>query len=129
MLSAGETAQVLPGRRAGGWRRVGQVIQAEAVGDRLGQVLVDVEQAGHHPRADAGPVALAQLEGERVGDVLLLDRGLAEVELPGLAVVVGEALRPQPPLRARLVGRVAAEPALAGSSRGPPSSAGQEFGS
>ena len=43
---------------------------------------------------------LRQLEHERVDDVRLLDRRLADVELAGLAVVVGEALRADPLLRA-----------------------------
>ena len=43
---------------------------------------------------DVGRLDLAELEDERVGDVALLHRGLAHVELPRLAVVVGEALGP-----------------------------------
>ena len=45
--------------------------------------------------------------------------GLAEEELPGLAVVVGEALRPQPPLRRRPPPRRTTVKPSAGSSRGP----------
>ena len=77
----------------------------------------------------AGLSHLAELEHECVDNVLLLDVGLADEELAGLAVVVGEAFGPQPPLGAGLVALAAgvgAKPA-AGSSRGPGGS--QEFGS
>ena len=40
-----------------------------------------------------GVFDLAQFEGQRGGDVVLLRRGLADEELPRLAVVVGEAFR------------------------------------
>ena len=72
---------------------------------------------------------LAQLEHERVADVALLDRVLAQVELPGLAVVVGEALRAQPPLLAALLGGERLGSRSPGSSRGPPTSGLHEFGS
>ena len=90
-------------RLAGGRQGVGQLGQAEAAGDRPGQVLVYVAERGHHPAADRRLAALAELEGERVDDVLLLDVGLADEELACLAVVVGEAFRPQPPLGPGLV--------------------------
>ena len=47
-----------------------------------------------------GCSALAQLEHEGVNDVVLLDRGLTDEELAGLAVVVGEPVRAHPLLRA-----------------------------
>ena len=81
-------------------RRVRVGGEAETVGDTSGEVLVDVAQVGDHAGADAGLLALAQLEHERVDDVLLLDRCLAHVELASLAEVVGEALRADPLLRA-----------------------------
>ena len=85
-------------RLAGGRGRRGQLAQAETLGDRGGELLVHVSQPGHHPGPDLVPFALAQLEDESVGDVPALDVGLADVELAGLAVVVGEALRSQPAL-------------------------------
>ena len=49
-----------------------------------------------------GGLHLAQFEGQRVRDVALLGRRLADVELPRLAVVVGEALGADALLRALL---------------------------
>src|SRR5215471_18025807 len=46
-----------------------------------------------HTGADRQPFHLAQFEGERVGNVLLLALRLADVKLPCLTVVVGEGLR------------------------------------
>ena len=62
---------------AAGFEAAGSVGHAEPVGDPLGEVLVDVAQVGDHALADVGPLDLAELEDERVGDVLLLDRRLA----------------------------------------------------
>src|SRR5262245_54474958 len=45
-----------------------------------------------HPGADRQRFHLAQFEGERIGDVLLLTLRLTYVKLPCLAVVVGEGL-------------------------------------
>ena len=80
--------------------RVRERVEAQAVGDASGEVLVDVAEVGNHAGADAGLFALAQLEHEGVDDVLLLDRCLADVELAGLAVVVGEAQGADPLLGA-----------------------------
>src|SRR5690349_13060103 len=55
---------------------------------------------GDDPRAGVRPLAFVELEHERAGDVLLLDRCLAHIELPRLAVLVGETLRAQPGLGA-----------------------------
>ena len=80
-------------------------------------------------RRMSGVSHLAQLEHERVGDVLLLRRRLADVELAGLAVVVGEALGPEPALLAarRARGNVR-NPLLRVLARSAVS-AGHEFGS
>ena len=59
---------------------------------------VNVEQMRHHPFADDGRLHLAQLESQGGGDVVLLTLGLADEKLPCLAVVIGKAFRPQPPL-------------------------------
>ena len=67
--------------------------QAEAGGDLRAQVGVDAGQHGERPLLDALLVALAELEGVRVGDVLLLDGGQARVEQRRLGVVVGERRR------------------------------------
>ena len=77
--------------------------------------------------ANVGPLDLAQLEHQRVADVLLLDRRLADEELPRLAVVVGKALRAQPQLRARRPPPGSVRKPRVGFSRGPPSL--HEFGS
>src|SRR5436309_1047345 len=51
-----------------------------------------------HPFADRRSLDLAELEDQRVGDMLLFDRCLAAKKLPGLAVVIGKAFRPEPHL-------------------------------
>ncbi len=74
----------------------------------------------------SGALDLAQLEHKRVADVLLLDRRLADEELPRLAVVIGEALRTQPhlgPVRFFLKGAEAARGILARAAVGPRCSA------
>ena len=127
MLSADDGGRSVIGWRAGA-DGVGERVEAKALGDASGEVLVDVAQVGHHPRADAGLLELRQLEHERVDDVRLLDRRLADVELAGLAVVVGETFRPDPLLRRRRSAGEGREPPT-GSSRGPPSSPAHELGS
>src|SRR6202012_2969634 len=72
--------------------------RAEPLGPLGRERLVHVPQPGHHAGPDLLPLALAQLERERLRDMRALDVGLADVELARLAVVVGEALRAQPPL-------------------------------
>src|SRR3546814_5655982 len=66
----------------------------------------------HQTRADIRPLHLAQFEHQCVGDMLLLDRRLADVELPGLAVMVAKTFGPQPGLRAALFRRETSEAAL-----------------
>ena len=80
--------------------RLGERVEAQADGNASGEVLVDVAEVGHHACPDPSLFTLAQLEHEGVDDVGLLDRGLADVELTGLAVVIAEALRPHPLLGA-----------------------------
>ena len=66
-------------------------------------VLVDVQQV-RRPSARGSPASRTLLSSKtkRVGDVRCSIVGLADVELPGLAVVVGERLRPDPQLGALL---------------------------
>jgi hypothetical protein len=45
-----------------------------------------------HASAYFKPFDFAQLKDKRVGDVLLFDFRLANVKLPGLAVMVGKGL-------------------------------------
>ena len=52
-----------------------------------------------HALADHGLDAFAQLEHERVAEMVLLDRRLADVELSRLTVMIGECLRSLPHLR------------------------------
>src|SRR4030095_8897306 len=59
----------------------------------LGQRLIDIQEMRHHPDPDSGCFDLAQLEGEGGGDVGLLDRRLAQIELTRLAIMVCEGLR------------------------------------
>ena len=76
-------------------RRLRHLLQPQALGDRLRPAPASMlSRCDDHPRADRRGLDLAQLERQGVGDVALLDLGLADVELPGLAVVVGERLRP-----------------------------------
>jgi hypothetical protein len=58
----------------------------------------------HHSLSDRRCFDLAEFEGEGGCDVALLRRCLADEELPGLAIVVGEAFRAQPGLGALLFG-------------------------
>src|SRR5689334_1425657 len=59
--------------------------------------------------ADRRRLHLAQLEGERRRDVALLDRGLADIELASLAVMVRERLGTDAERRPLLLGGVGAE--------------------
>ncbi len=83
--------------RLGGVRKLSK---AKPVRYGLGEAGIDVQQMRDHAGSDVRPFDLAQLEGEGVADVFLLDRRLAQVELPGLAVMVGEAFGAQPALGA-----------------------------
>ena len=117
MLSAGDGSRswrVGTAASAG----LGIVARPSFSADLGGQRLVDVEQMRDHPLADDRRLHLAQLEGQRRGDVVLLRRGLADEELPGLAVVVGKALGAEANLRAFLDIGERAETAL-GDSLGP----------
>src|SRR6185369_4250683 len=53
-----------------------------------GQFAVDERQAHQHPLDDGGHVDVTELEGERVGDVVLLGRCHAPPEQGGLPVLV-----------------------------------------
>ncbi len=74
-----------------GGRGPGQALQAQPARHHLGQLVVDIAQVGDHPFTDILPLAFAELEHQGVADMLLLDIGLADEELPRLAVVVAEA--------------------------------------
>ena len=120
MLSAGEGLRSC-GRPGG----VGRLAASPSAGGPSATVSASASsmfsRCDDHPLADRRRLDLAQLEGQRVGDVPLLDLGLADEELPGLAVVVGEAS----PARTRSfgpssgVGKGCGSPAR-GDSRGPP---------
>ena len=99
MLSASEGGRSVIGARAGG--AASGSAQAQAVGHLGGQVLVDVAQMRDHALANARRFDLAQFEGQRIGDVLLLDRRLADEELARLAIMVGEGFRARAHLRRR----------------------------
>ena len=85
----GRGLQVLA-RRHRGLRRVRQLLQAEALRDLVREFVVDVEQVRDHALADHRRLHLAELEGQRGDDVVLLGPGLADEELPRLAVMIGE---------------------------------------
>ena len=70
-----------------------QRIEAQALCDVHRELVVDVEEMRDDARSNLGCFDLAQLENERRGDVLPLQRRLADVELASLIVVIGEALR------------------------------------
>ena len=112
MLSAGDAGRSVIGSRNGAARRRAAASRPRPVGDAPGEVVVDVAQVGDHPLADVDALALAQLEDEGVDDVVLLDRCLADEELAGLAVVVGERLRADPALRPGLLVGERQEPAV-----------------
>jgi hypothetical protein len=61
---------------------------------------MNVAQMGNHALPDIGPFDFAQLEHQRIAEMLLLNGRLADEEEPRLAVVIGEAFRPQPDLGA-----------------------------
>jgi hypothetical protein len=82
----------------------------------------------HHPRADVGALDLRQLEHQRIADMLLLDRQLADQELARLAIMVGEAFGTHSELGSVLDAAKLVKPRC-GSSRGPPISAPQLLGS
>ena len=72
----------------------------QTIGDGLSEVGVDIEQVADHAFANRREFAFAEFEHQRIGDVALLNQCLADVELAGLAVMVGKAFRAQPHLRA-----------------------------
>ncbi len=92
------------------------------------QILVDVEQMRDDTGADRQRFHLAQFEGKRVGDVLLLDLRLAQVKLPCLAVVVGEGLGADAQFRPLFVSGIRVK-ALLGRFARTAGSPLQEFGS
>ena len=67
-------------------------VDADALGDRDGEVVVDVVEVLDHALAYVAVLDLAELEPERGDDVLLLPARHAVPEQRRLAVVVGEAL-------------------------------------
>jgi hypothetical protein len=93
-------------RRLRGVCRPGHLLEAKTLRYVLGQTLVNVEQVRDHTGADRRCFDLAQLEGERVGDVLLFALRLADVKLPCLTIVVGEGLRADAQFGALLRGGV-----------------------
>ena len=84
-ISSAESA--VPPGVAGDW-----VVFAQGAGDLGAQDVVDLGQVADHPHADVTGLDLAQLELQRLDDVLLLGGRHAVPEQPGLAVVVAEAL-------------------------------------
>src|SRR6478609_11966830 len=71
----------------------------------------------HHPLPDHRRLHLAEFEDQRRCDVMLFALGLADEELPGLAVVIRKTLGAQPALGAALNVRKRREPALGGLAR------------
>ena len=66
----------------------------------VGQRRVDLREVADHPLADGRRRHLAELEAQRLDEVLLLRLRLALEEHPRLAVVVEEALAARADLRA-----------------------------
>ena len=102
-----------PRRRGGRALEVGQVagdlVDADALGDAAGQVLVDVEEQVAHPLADVEVVDLPELELPGAHDVPLLRVGLAVPEQRRLGEVIVEGLAAVAHLLPRHLLRVAAE--------------------
>ena len=90
ICNAGEGSISCTGAAATG--ASGILSSAKTRGDPLGEVLFDMPQVADHRLAHVHMFDLGKLKHQRRGDVRLLIRGLAEIELPRLAVVVGEAL-------------------------------------
>ena len=97
--------------------RIGQFVEPETRGDPFGKIFVDMPQVTDHRLAYVQMLDLRKLEHQRRRDMRLLVGGLAEIELPRLAVVVGEALGTDAALLAGFVHRGAMK-ALGGVSRG-----------
>ena len=108
----GTTLHYAEGRRrfevlAGWHRRVGGLrhgLETEFLGDGGGKRLLYVQEMRDHPLPDRGRLDLAELERQGRLDMTLFGRGLADVELPCLAVMVGKAFRAQTHLWAFLFG-------------------------
>src|SRR5664280_1366603 len=89
-LQSGRKRQLLHGR-CGRWR-IGNFFEAETCGNPAGKVCFDMSQVTDHRLAHVLMFDLGKLKHQRRGDVRLLIGGLTAIELPRLAVVVGEAL-------------------------------------
>ena len=117
-LRAGELVEI--DRSARRREPFGFAHHAQRFFDRGAQGPLDDHQVAEHALADRHGLDLAELEGEGADDVALLRLAHRAEELPGLAVVIGEALGADALLVARLllrVGRKAAFGALARPGR------------
>ena len=79
---------------------VGLALHAQRRLDGLAEVLLDDHEMAQHALADRDGLDLAELEGEGADDVALLRLRQGAEQKPRLAVMIGEALRPQPDLLA-----------------------------
>ena len=77
-------------RLQGGARHDGRQRQAQGIGQVLRQGFVDIAQHGDDALADHHRLHLAQFKAERVHNVLLFDRRLADPEQTRLAIMLGE---------------------------------------
>ncbi len=83
MLSAGEGLQIaidLASRLIGS----GMSPITQAIGNGLGQILVDIQQVRNHADADIHLVNFNSVQDEGIGDVLLLHGCLADIKLTRL---------------------------------------------
>ncbi len=74
-------------------------------------------QMADHPLTDVQPLDLGQFEHQRIAHMGLLDRGLRDVELARLAVVIGEGLAALAQLGTGDRGGVAGEATLGAGAR------------
>lgn len=89
-LQCGRRFHLLHGRC--GLGRVGQFVEPETRSNPLGKIFFNMAQVTDHRFTYAQMFDLGKLEHQRRGDMRLLMRGLAQIELPRLAIAVGEAL-------------------------------------
>ena len=75
-----------------GRRRIGHCVQRQTRRDPFGQLFLNMPQVADHRLTHMPMFDLGKLEHQRRGEMRLLIGGLAEIELPRLAVVVGKAL-------------------------------------
>ena len=90
-----------------GWGGFGHVAYPQSIRHSLRQIVVNVAQMRYDARPYAGLGAFRKFEHKCVLHMPLLDRGLADIELPGLTIVVRETFRAQPGLLAGFRGLVA----------------------